>query len=116
MRGALRQIVPSDAFTFHEMQSSSGIVIREYLTSTGTVFGVSWQGETVPDLRQLLGRYFDRYREEAARLARVRKGHGPLTVDLGDVVVQTSGHARAFAGRAYLRRFVPAGVTAETIR
>lgn len=116
MQGALRQIVRRDAFTFHEMQSASGIVVREYLTSTGTVFGVAWQGATLPDLRQLLGSYFDRYQQEAARQARTRKGHGPLTVDLGDVIVQSGGHPRAFSGRAYLPRLVPAGVTADAIR
>jgi hypothetical protein len=116
MQGALRQIVRADAFTFHEMQSGSGIVVREYLNTAGTVFGVAWRGPTFPDLRQLLGPYFERYQQEAARLARTRKGHGPLTVDLGDLVVQTGGHPRAFFGRAYLTRDLPAGVNADVVR
>jgi hypothetical protein len=116
MQGALRQIVQKDAFIFHEMQSASGIVVREYLTSTGTVFGVAWQGATPPDLRQLLGPYFERYQAEAARLAQNRKGHGPLTVDLGDLVVQSAGHMRSFSGRAFLPRQLPLGVSAEMIR
>jgi Protein of unknown function (DUF2844) len=116
MQGALRQIVRGDAVTFHEMQSASGIVVREYMTSSGTVFGISWRGATFPDLRQLLGPYFERYQQEAERLSRTRKGHGPLTVDLGDVVVQSGGHPRSFFGRAYLTRALPAGITADVIR
>lgn len=116
MQGALRQIARRDAFTFHELQTAAGVVVREYTTSSGTVFGVAWQGPVFPDMRQLLGPYFDRYQQEAARLARSRHGHGPLTIDLGDVVVQTGGHARAFSGRAYLPRLVPVGVGLESIR
>ncbi len=116
MEGALRQIVQRNAFSFHEMQSASGVVVREYLTSTGTVFGVTWQGPTIPDLRQLLGPYFDRYQQEAARLARTRLGHGPLVVDLGDVVVESGGHARAFSGRAYLPNRLPPGVRVDDIQ
>jgi hypothetical protein len=116
MQGALLQIVRADAFSFHEIQSASGIVVREYLTTTGAVFGIAWRGPTFPDLRQLLGPYFERYQQEAARLAQARKGHGPLTVDLGDVVVQSGGHPRAFFGRAYLTRALPAGVTPDVVR
>jgi len=116
MQGALRQVVRSGPFTLHEMQSASGIVVREYVSDGGTVFAVTWQGATFPDLRQLLGPYFDRYQAEAERLVRARRGHGPLTVDLGDVVVQTAGHNRSFMGRAYLPGSLPQGVGVEAIR
>jgi hypothetical protein len=116
MKGALRQIVRRDALAFQEMQSATGVVVREYLTSSETVFGITWRGATIPDLKQLLGPYFDRYQQEAARLVRSRRGHGPLTVDLGDVIVQTGGRPRAFFGRAYLPRLVPTGVDVDSIR
>jgi hypothetical protein len=116
LQGALRQVVRSGPFTMHEMQSASGIVVREYVSEAGTVFAIAWQGATFPDMRQLLGPYFDRYHAEAERLARTRKGHGPLTVDLGDMIVQTAGHNRAFTGRAYLPNAVPQGIGVELIR
>jgi hypothetical protein len=116
MQGALRQVVRNGPFTLHEMQSASGIVVREYVSDAGTVFAVAWQGATFPDMRQLLGPYFDRYQAEADRLVRARRGHGPLTVDLGDVVVQTAGHSRSFMGRAYLPGSLPQGVGVEAIR
>jgi hypothetical protein len=116
MQGALRQIVRSGPFTFHEMQTASGIVVREYVSEAGLVFALSWQGATFPDMRQLLGSYYERYHAEAERLARTRRGHGPLTIDLGDVVVQTGGHNRALSGRAYLPQALPQGVGIESIR
>jgi hypothetical protein len=116
MQGALRQIVRSGPYTLHEVQSASGIVVREYVSDAGTVFAIAWQGATFPDMRQLLGPYFDRYHAEAERLVRARRGHGPLTVDLGDLVVQSAGHNRAFNGRIYLPQAAPRGVGIESIR
>ncbi|HEY7288787.1 MAG TPA: DUF2844 domain-containing protein [Vicinamibacterales bacterium] len=116
MQGSLRQISGGPAYSMHELQSATGTVVREYVSPTGTVFAVSWDGPAFPDLRQLLGPYFDRFQAEAARLKHARRGHGPLTVDLGDVVVQSGGHPRSFSGRAYLPQMMPAGVKAESIR
>ena len=116
MQGSLRQIVQHEPLTVHELQSASGVIVREYIGSSGTVVGVAWEGGTLPDLRQLLGVYFDRFQQEAERQARLRRGHGPLTVDLGDVVVQSGGHPRGFAGHAYLSRSLPIGVAADSIR
>jgi hypothetical protein len=116
MQGALTQIVRSGPYTVHEMQSAAGIVVREYVSDAGTVFGIAWRGATFPDMRQLLGPYFERYHAEADRLARSRRGHGPLTVDLGDLVVQSAGHNRAFSGRVYLAEAAPRGVGIESIR
>jgi hypothetical protein len=61
MKSALVRIARSDAYTVHEIQSPTGITIREYYGPNGVVFGVSWDGEFAPDLRQLLGGYFNQY-------------------------------------------------------
>lgn len=116
MLGAMRQIVQRESFALHEWQSGNGIVVREFLSPSGIVFGVAWQGPVHPDMRQLLGPHFERYQQEAARLLRSRRGHGPLTVDLGDLFVQSSGHARAFSGRAILTRMLPQGVGTDVVR
>ena len=41
MQGALLRIVTSDAYTVHEVQSSSGTTVREYVSSGGKVFAVA---------------------------------------------------------------------------
>jgi len=125
--GQLQQIVPADQsqlraslktmpgerFTVHELQVSSGTTMREYVSPAGMVFGVAWQGPTMPDLRQLLGAYFDRYVAAAAAKPSRR---GPLVVQLPGLTVQSTGHMRSFSGKAYIPEALPAGVTPEDIQ
>ena len=116
MQGALMRIVQTGPFALHEIRSASGTMIREYVNSSGTVFAVAWDGPWLPDLRQVLGDHFDRYqaamqrRQQCPHRAR-RAGHRR-----GRVVVQMSGHPRAFTGRAYLPGLLPAGVQLASIR
>jgi hypothetical protein len=104
--------MPAARFTVHELTAASATV-REYVAPTGLVFGVTWQGSSMPDLRQLLGAYYDQY-VEAAAARRTRRA--PINVELPGLVVQSSGHMRAFTGRAYLPQSLPQGVAAEEIR
>jgi hypothetical protein len=77
------------------------------------VFAVAWQGALMPDLRQTLGRYFDRY---TAAASEKRAGRRQVAVRDSDLVVQSSGHMRSFSGRAYLPKLLPQGVTLEELR
>ena len=115
MKGALLRIVRGDAYTLHEVQSSSGTTIREYVSSAGTVFAVAWQGPWRPDLRQLLGTYFDQY-QRTAKASGSRRARGSLTIRQPDLIVQMSGHPRAFSGRAYVPRLMPQNMQADVIR
>ena len=104
---------PGTRFTMHELQAPSGTKVREYVSPAGVVFGVAWQGPSMPDLRQLLGPYFDKY-VDAMAARRTRRS--PVFIELPDVVVQSSGHMRAFVGKAYLANGLPQGVTAQEIQ
>jgi len=99
-------------YAVHEMAAPSGTVVREFVSPAGKVFAVAWRGPSMPDLRQVLGPYFDTYVAAVAQ----RKAKGPVNVVLPGLVVQSSGHMRAFAGKAYLPDAVPAGVAAEEIK
>jgi Protein of unknown function (DUF2844) len=98
-------------YTVHEIQAPSGTVVREFASPAGTVFGVAWSGPTMPDLRQLLGPYFDRYVEAAAQ----RNRRGPVLIEQSGLVVQSGGHMRAFVGKAYVPEALPQGVTVDEI-
>ena len=115
MRGSLRTTVAA-AYTIQEIQSTSGVVVREYVSSAGKVFAIAWQGPWPPDMRQLLGSYFDPY----IQAARARSGPGmarrPLMIEQPGLVVQVGGHPRSFVGRAYIPEQLPSNVTAEEIR
>lgn len=110
--GATERVLRPGPYTLHEMQTPTGTVVREYISPAGVVFGVAWQGPAMPDLRQLLGSYFDRYVDAVAQ----RKARGPAVIELPGLVVHSGGHMRAFVGRAYIPEALPQGVTADSIR
>ncbi len=112
LRSAVR-VERGARYDTHELAAPTGTVVREYASPAGKIFAVSWEGPWPPDLRQLLGRYFDRF---SAHAAAGRRGRGPLIVDEPDLVIVWSGHPRAFHGRAYLRSLVPVDVDAATVR
>ena len=92
MQGALLRIARNDAYTVHELRSASGTTVREYVSSNGTVFAVAWQGPWLPDLRQMLGPYFDDYQRALQSTTAKRRARGSLTVELPDLTVQMTGH------------------------
>ena len=95
----------------------AGMQIKEYVSPDGIVFGVVWKGTGVPDLRLLLGEYFDDYRAELTstrhRTPRVRQ---PFRMKSDRLVVERAGHSRSLWGRAYLPSQVPSGMKAEDIQ
>lgn len=110
MQGRL-QITSAGKFSVHEIQLPSTTVVKQYVSPAGMVFAVSWKGPSLPDLRQLLGRYFEQYAESART-----QGAGPRASLQPGLVVQSGGHMRAFFGRAYVPQMLPRGVLAEEIQ
>jgi hypothetical protein len=104
------------SYTLHEMSAPTGTKVREYVSSAGKVFAVAWRGPAIPNLRQLLGPYFDRYQQAARAYKAQHRGRGPMLVRADGLVVQTAGHARAFSGRAYAPDMVPSGVSINEIQ
>jgi hypothetical protein len=100
------------AYQIHELALASGGV-REYVAPSGTVFAVTWNASKAPDLRQLLGAYFERYAAEAKVH---RSGHHLLSIDTPDFVASAVLSQRGSRGRAILRTLVPGGVTNEELR
>lgn len=113
LKGSLK-VTSSANYQIHEIQTAQGTTVREYVSPSGTVFGVAWQGQFAPDLRQLLGSYFDEYMQAAAQTRKT--GRGPVTIQTSDLVVQRGGHMRFLVGRAYLPQMVPQGVSADEIK
>ena len=113
---ASRRTTVAEAYTVHEMQTPSGSVVREFVSPEGKVFGVAWQGPWPPDMRQVLGSYFDQYVQAAQSRGGARMGRRPLVINEPGLVVQVGGHMRAFSGRAYVPEMLPSGVGAENIQ
>ena len=112
LKGSVKSMQRSN-YRVHEIQLPSGTVLREFAALDGNVFAVAWSGPAIPNLRQALGRYFDIY-VTAAKAKHA--GHRHLEIQQNDLVVQSSGHMRAFSGRAYLPQSLPAGTTVAELR
>ena len=100
-------------YTIQEL-ATEGTTVREYLTPSGVVFAVAWNGLVHPDLTSLLGAYSEEYRNAKRQLPR-KHGQKLTQVKSDRVVVETWGHMRNLQGRAYLPALVPAGVKADEI-
>ncbi|MET3229190.1 UNVERIFIED_ORG: hypothetical protein ABIC54_001364 [Burkholderia sp. 1263] len=111
MRATAHSVTSQAAYTVHLITLPSGTVVREYVAGNGIVFGVAWEGPTLPDLKATLGEAFDRY-----VAANAMRRTTPLAVSNDALVVFSAGHLRAFAGYAYLPQAVPAGVDASVIQ
>ena len=100
----------------HQLTLPSGTVVHEYVSRSGAVFAISWQGPLPPDLSQLLGSYFPRFTDAASAAARAQPGlHRQLSSVQPDFVVQSVAHLRSFRGKAYVPALVPEGVAVEQL-
>jgi Protein of unknown function (DUF2844) len=99
-------------YSIKQLSSGNGNVVREYVSPAGLVFGVAWQGPTMPDLRQLLGSYFGQLQQASQS----RRRRGPLMIKTNDFVLVSGGHMRSFRGAAYMPSLLPANVSAEVVR
>ncbi len=109
-----RAITTHRGYTVHEIVSDSNS-IREYISSTGVVFAIAWNGLINPDLTVLLGSYAGEYRKALGQVPRV-PGRRKTIVKTNRIVVEKWGHMRDLRGRAYDPALIPQGVTVDEIK
>jgi hypothetical protein len=101
-------------YTVHEMKAADGTAVREFVSPAGQVFGVAWTGPFLPDLKQMLGNYYNQV--TAVAKSRRASHNAPLNIEEPGLVVQMSGHQRYFVGRAYVPGMLPQGVQTTEIK
>ena len=101
-----------DSYTVQEIASDS-VRVREYVSPSGTVFGIAWNGLIHPDLTSLLGSYANEY-QEAMQTPRM-PGRRPSRIKTDRVVVEKWGHMRNLQGRAYAPALIPPGISVDEI-
>jgi hypothetical protein len=114
----LRGVVISEIgqqFNVQDITVETGVRVREFMNRDGAVFAVSWTGPVLPDLQQLMGAYYSTYTTALAALNHPGL-HRSVRVALPNLVVESSGHLRAYAGRAYLPALIPVGVSVADLR
>jgi hypothetical protein len=77
------------------------------------VFAVAWDGPVNPDLRQVLGSYYDQF---ASAAAAQHGNHRHLAISQPGLVVQNSGRMRAFSGRAWVPAMLPQNFAVDQIQ
>lgn len=113
LRGVL-QWTAAPLYAVHSITTAQGVHVREYVSRSGVVFAVCWDGPFLPNLRQLLGVHFVTFKSEVARSPHA--GHSQVSIVRPEVVIQSTGHMRSFRGIAFIPAAVPAGVTPAEIR
>ena len=114
LKGVHRATTSHGGYSVEEVKSDT-VMVREYVSSSGVVFGVAWDGYVHPDLSQLLGGYWAEY--SGARGKAQRKfGRSRQRITTSAVVVESWGHMRSLRGRAYVPGLIPAGVSVDDIR
>ncbi|MGH9467430.1 MAG: DUF2844 domain-containing protein [Terriglobales bacterium] len=98
----------------HEYTTPRGVALRAYAAANGTVFGLAWQGVTAPDFATILGSNYAAF--EAAVHAQAPHHRGPLSIQVGNLVVQLGGHMRDLHGRAYLINEIPPQLSPSAVR
>lgn len=103
-------------YTVRETTLGSGTVVREYVSTAGTVFALSWQGPVAPDLSDLLGSYFPQYEAGVKASHAARGPRAPTAIDTSGLVVHTGGHMGSYSGQAWLPQALPAGFSTNDIQ
>jgi len=109
-----RGVTVHNGYTVQEIYSEADTV-REYVSSSGIVFGIAWNGLVYPDMTQLLGSYNGEYQKALKRTMR-QKGSRHLRVKSQNIIVEKWGHMRDLHGRAYAPALMPPGVSVDEIK
>jgi hypothetical protein len=115
MKGTLKT-TEGTTFTVHEIKASAGTVVKEYASPAGTVFAITWRGQFIPNMQQLLGSYYQQFADAATAQRAAHAGHHALNIQQPSLVVQNGGHMRSYFGKAYLPAMLPQGVTKDEIQ
>jgi Protein of unknown function (DUF2844) len=114
MHGVVRSTL-LQYYDVQEITTDSGMRVREFLNRNGIIFAVTWSGPAMPDLQRLLGTHFAAYTKALTELNQsgLQKS---LRIASSELVVESGGHLRAYAGRAYLPALIPSGTPASDLR
>lgn len=103
------------SYKIHQLTTTNGVVVREYVSPKGLVFGVAWQAPFMPDMHQLLGDYVTTLQTATKAQTQILH-HRSLIVKTNDFVFVNAGRLRFFTGRAYVPSLIPSNVSVEVVK
>jgi hypothetical protein len=102
-------------YKVHQLTTANGATVREYVSPQGSVFGVTWQGRSTPDLNQLLGTYVNDLQTATPDQTKIQPRRG-MRVKTKDFVYSNFCRMRMCSGSAYVPSLVPSNVSVEVLR
>jgi len=102
-------------YKVHQITAKDGAVVREFVSPTGMIFEIAWQGTQIPNLEQLLGSHMAELQTGLSSKT-PRHTRGPVVLHTDQLVFVSAGRLRSFHGYAYVPGLVPANVAPEAIR
>ena len=106
--------VAAPNYVRRETTLPSGTQVREYISLTGIVFAVAWEGPVLPNLKSLLGKYFATLVAETTKVPKA--GRSSVAIEQQEVFIYSGGRMRAFEGAAWIPAQLPAGFRADDVR
>lgn len=97
-------------YSLHQLTLDNGTSVRELVGANGVVFALSWRGPVLPDLKLLLGTYFNTLQRETEQAHLSGSRGAPVNLARDGLVLQSNGRMRHFFGQAYVPELVPNGV------
>jgi Protein of unknown function (DUF2844) len=111
MHGSL-QSTTMQRYELHEITTSGGTVIHEYMTLQGKIFAVTWYGPFPPNLQQLFGSYYQQFQGAAPAATHFHGStHRMLSIVERDLVIREFARMRSYRGKAFVPSLIPAGVS-----
>lgn len=92
-------------YSFYQITSSSGIEVKQYVAND-KVFAIVWQGESTPNLSQLLGKYFHVYESATPKY----KSSTLESIEQQDFIAYFGSSRGHFYGKALVPSLIPEGL------
>ncbi len=102
-------------YKVHQLTTANGTAVREFVTTSGMVFGVAWQAPFMPDMSQLLGNYINNLQTASTAQTRMLRRRG-LVVKTNNFVYFSFGRLKFWKGYAYDPTLVPNNVSVEVVK
>jgi hypothetical protein len=110
-----RRVQVLQDYKVHELTTANGATVREYVSPQGSVFGVTWQGRSTPDMNQLLGTYINNLQTATPAQVKIVPRRG-MSVKTKDFVYSNFCRMRTCQGSAYVPSLIPSNVSVEVLR
>jgi hypothetical protein len=111
--GGKHQVEARAGYSLHQITLQDGSTVKEFVSPSGTVFGVSWRSHVMPNLSQLLGNYLSDLQQGQPTQRIPRRG---ITIQGKDFYFTNFGRMMSFRGRAYVPSLIPANVSAAAVQ